>query len=293
MTGDKKTLQEKEGHQSSEWITDGSQVADSPEKILREINEMGSAHSQFALRRLLLRGLGAKANKDSENIIIPGCMTPYLNPLKLRSYFQLLRLLGVQYNLIEDEYCCGYGVAEIDMYPEKKEELLKLAKSSNQKNIDQAKTKGADKVFYFCYGCLGAAHKFFGSESDLSIGYALDILIGPMEKVGSLKALAPATVGYYQGCWRLPIERSPDLKPPFETWHSWLDKIEGIEVVDLPASICCDKNPEAVIRAAKKSGVDYIVTPCMGCWGRVYHVREGMKVMMLHELLLETLETKG
>jgi len=293
MTRERENSGNKEESQSSEWITAGSQVADSPERILREINELGSAHTQFALRRLLLRGLGARPNKEAKDVVIPGCMTPYLNPLKLRSYFQLLRLLGVRYNLIEDEYCCGYGAAEIDLYPEKRKELLELAKSSNQKNIDQVKTQGADKVFYFCYGCLGAAHKFFSKESDLSIGYALDILIEPMEKVGSLKALATARVGYYQGCWRLPLERSPEMKPPFDIWRSWLDRIEGIDVVDLPASICCDKNPEAVIRSAKKSGVDYIVTPCMGCWGRVYHVREGLKVLMLHELLLESLSNKG
>ena len=113
-----------------------------------------------------------------------------------------------------------------------------------------------------------------------------------MKKVSQLKTPA-AVVGYYRGCWRLPIERSPDLKLPFDTWHSWLDRIEGIKVVDLPTSICCDKNPEAVVRTAKANDVDYIVTPCMGCYGRVYHVREGMKVIMLHELLLESLMYKG
>jgi len=291
MTRERKNLEE-EGHQSSDWITGGSQVANFPEQIIREINEHGTSHSQFALRRILLRGLGAMANKEAENVVIPGCMTPFLNPLKLRSYFQLLRLLGVEYNLVEDEYCCAYGAASIDQYPGEMENLLPQVKNSIQKNIDQVRAQGAKKAFYFCYGCFGAAHKFFGTEADLTVGYGLDILIEPMKKVGQLKA-PPAVVGYYRGCWRLPIERSPDLNPPFNIWRSWLDRIEGIQVVDLPTNICCDKNPESIIRTAKAKGVGYIVTPCMGCWGRVYHVREGMRVIMLHELLLESLTYKG
>ena len=292
MTKERKNFEEKEGLQSSDWITGGTQFANSPERILREINEQGTAHSQFALRRILLRGLGAIANKEAEDVVIPGCMTPYLNPLKLRSYFQLLRLLGVEYNLVEDEYCCAYGATLIDQHLEEREDLLAQVKNCGQRNIDQVRAQGAKKVFYFCYGCFGAAHKFFGKEADLTVGYGLDILFEPMKKVSQLKAPA-AVVGYYRGCWRQPIERSPDLKLPFDTWHSWLDRIEGIKVVDLPTSICCDKNPEAVVRTAKANDVDYIVTPCMGCYGRVYHVREGMKVIMLHELLLESLMYKG
>lgn len=265
----------------------------STEEVLREIDEEGNPFPRDQLRRFVMKAAGIKGTRNAENLVILGCVHPFLDPHRVRAYFQLLYLLGLEYNVLDYEYCCG---APLLGYADQKnpESVYAQIEGLNRRNIDMAREAGAKNVYYFCRACVGKAQRFV-REGDPSLLFGLDILIEPLKKVSRLKA-KPAKVGYYRGCWRIVTRDKPDIKFPFKTYRSWLDRIEGITVVDLRNRCCMvNDNPRAVIEEAVAAGVDYIVTPCVGCMSILNGRVEGRPVMtkMLHELLLESLVYKG
>jgi Fe-S oxidoreductase len=244
-------------------------------------------------RAWLLKALGAKPAENADNVIMVGCCRLYEQPFVVAAYFRLLNELGIKYNLI-DEYCCT-GPLEIMTKPEDMDETLALMKSLNKKNIDNAKAVGASKMFYYCTGCMGTVQKLFEkTENGVTLGYSPDIFIEPLKKVKQLKA-KPARVGYFRGCGRRYLKKVSGLPNKFERleneYRSMVDRIEGIEIVDIPHNICCKDNVKAVAKSIAAANVDYTVTPCFGC--RLYIEDEGVKIIQLHELLLEAVTYQG
>ncbi len=265
-----------------------------PEKDLRQIDEQTMPFSQTMLRQGVLRSLGIIGNEESENVVLTGCVSPFYVPHTLRNYFRLLDKLGIDYKVLDEEHCCGaYSIYRVD--PDKVPGYLDRLKNPMRRNVVAAKAQGAKKLYYWCYSCMPQAQLLFG-EDDLPIHFGLDILIEPMKKA-KLKA-KPATVGYYSGCWRRLKEVNPKLELNLDIYRSWVDQIEGIEVVDIPSAICCTKSPEGVLRKARAANVDYMVSPCMGCSGRLNvecidkkDSTQPIGTKPLYEFLLESLVT--
>jgi len=266
----------------------------SPERELQQIGEHTMPYSHTQLRQGVLKGLGIWGHENSENVVLTGCVTPFYLGFTLPNYFQLLYLLGIDFKILDEEHCCG-AYATYRVSPDKRPEFLEQLKPMMQRNIDEAKAQGAKNIYYYCYSCLPQAQLFFDKD-DFPVRYGLDILIEPMKKA-KLKA-EPATVGYYRGCWRRLREINPDLKLSFDSYRSWVGSVEGIKVVDIEAdNICCTKNPEAIFRKAKAANVDYMVTPCNGCYGKL--TMESLNVggansvptKPLYEFLLESLQS--
>jgi hypothetical protein len=135
----------------------------------------------------------------------------------------------------------------------------------------------------------GALAQYADTEgTGMTMGYGLDILTEPLKKVKELKVAEPARIGYYRGCLGLKKEMNPDFSFDFDTYRSWVDRIEGLEVIDLPNNICCQatrKGRQNVKKLAEDNNLDYIVTPCLEC--RRNLDEEGQKVLLLGTLLLE------
>ncbi len=262
---------------------------DSPERDLRQIDEQTMPYSQTMLRQGILRALGIRGHKKSENVVLTGCVTPFYASFTLRSYFRLLDALGIDFKILDEEHCCGAN-AIYRVSPDEMAGFMGELKELMRRNVDEAKAQGAKKLYYWCYSCIPQAQLFF-NEDDFPIRYGLDILIEPMKKA-KLKA-EPATVGYYRGCWRRLREINPNLELSFDSYRSWVDRVEGIKVVDIPSATCCTQNPEAIFRKASAGNVDYMVTPCMGCSARLNAERNSIKTKPLYEFLLESLVNKG
>ena len=236
-----------------------------PENDLRQIDEQTMPYSQTMLRQGMLRSLGIRGHEESENVVLTGCVSPFYVPFTLRNYFRLLDALGIDYKVLDEEHCCGAN-SIYRVNPDEMAGFLGKLKAPMRRNVDAAKAQGAKKLYYWCYSCVSQAQLLF-NEDDFPIRYGLDILIEPMKKA-KLKA-KPAIVGYYSGCWRRLREINPKLELSLDSYRSWVDQVEGIEVVDIPSAICCTQNPEAIFRKARAANVDYMVTPCMGCSGRL------------------------
>jgi hypothetical protein len=251
-----------------------------------EIRDQGKAIGQTQSERAhVLFGIGAKRTSRAENIIFTGCGA--IRGMSL--YFKLLNILGIKYNLLPSEYCCGTMLLWT-ANSEEWDKNLGRAKSLEQRNFELAREQGAKHLYWYCNGCQPIAQFIDTKDSGVTIGNAFDILIEPLKKVKKLKA-KPAKVGYYRGCWSFKKAINPDFKLNWNTWRSWLDRIEGIEVVDIPFILCCHKNKEDVIKKIRDSDVDYLVTPCNNC----AHILsfKGVKINMLDSLLLEAVTYQG
>jgi hypothetical protein len=174
--------------------------------------------------------------------------------------------------------------------PEEWEETVARTKSLEQRNFDLAKEQGAKHVYWYCHTDQPMAQLVDTKDTGVTIGHGLDILIEPLKKVKKLKA-KPAKVGYFRGCWRIKYYFNPKLKLNFDIWRSWLDRIEGIEVVDIPHNICCSEDAQAIAKEIKDRGVDYTVTPCNAC--RSFVSAAGAKTITLPAFLLECLTYEG
>ena len=259
------------------------------DQMWEKLNQGDLPYSFQRSRGYMLRNLGAKPTFGAENMVVDGCANIFGSGSEgIGPYFHLLNALGIKYNLLPQRYCCGFFILA-RATPDERGEAVAKVKSLAERNIAEAKELGAKNVYQFCHLCTVMAQYADTKDTGMTQGYGLDILIEPMNNVKKLK-VKPAKVGYYRGCWGRKKALNPNFKLNFDIYRSWVDRIEGLEVMDLPNEICCFNNVQDVINIAKDNQLDYVVTPCINC--RMNLDNAGQKVIMLSTLLLEALTDK-
>jgi Fe-S oxidoreductase len=268
---------------------DGEGISPWPkDQMWEKLKEGDMPYSFQRSRGYVLKNIGAKPTFRSENMIVDGCSNAFSNPQSLGNYFQLLNELGIKYNLLPKRYCCGFFILT-RATPDEWDDAVSKVKSLAEKNIREAKELGAKNIYEYCHLCSVMAQYADLKGTGMTVGYGLDILIEPLKKVKKLK-VKPTRVGYYRGCWARKKALKPDFKLNFEIWRSWLDRIEGLEVMDFPNNICCFNDPQSIVKMLKDNNLDYIVTPCVNC--RLNLNNQGAKTVMLGDLLHEALNYK-
>jgi len=265
----------------------------SPEEVWESLEQGELPYSVRRTRAMNLQRIGAKPTRGAENVIVDGCANSgQSGNVALGPYLQLLDVLGIKYNLLPTRYCCGWtilGRATPDVW----DDAVFRVKSLAEKNVDGAKKLGAKNVYQFCHMCAALAQYADTRGTGMTVGFGLDILTEPLKKVKRLKVAKPARVGYYRGCLGLKKAMKPDFTFDFDTYRSWVDRIEGLEVMNLPNNICCQattKGREDVAKLARDNKLDYIVTPCLECRRNLDEA--GQKVLLLGTLLLEAVTGK-
>ena len=265
----------------------------SPEEVWESLEQGELPYSVRRTRAMNLKRIGAKPTKGAENVIVDGCANSgQSGNVALGPYLQLLDVLGIKYNLLPTRYCCGWtilGRATPDVW----DDAVFRVKSLAEKNIEGAKKLGAKNVYQFCHMCAALAQYADTIGTGMTVGFGLDILTEPLKRLKKLKVAKPARVGYYRGCLGLKKAMKPDFMFDFDTYRSWVDRIEGLEVMNLPNNICCQattKGREDVAKLARDNKLDYIVTPCLECRRNLDEA--GQKVLLLGTLLLEAVTGK-
>jgi hypothetical protein len=110
-----------------------------------------------------------------------------------------------------------------------------------------------------------------------------------------LKLDRPTGIAYFSGgqhrSWVYAPDRDWDLD--WATYRGWLDRVNGLKVVDIP-KYCCVIAPDAIFQNAEKYEMSTVVTPCMACYGRLQRrAPAGVRVKFLSDMLLEALPTGG
>ena len=260
----------------------------SSERVWENLDRGELPYSVHRTRAMNLQMLGAKPTRGAENVVVDGCANSGISgPVELGPYFQLLDVLGVAYNLLSTRYCCGWTILG-RATPEEWDDAVSKVKSLAERNIEEAKKLGAKHVYQFCHMCAALAQYADTRGTDMTVGYGLDLLTESLKKVKTLKVVEPARVGYYRGYLGFLKAMNPNFSFDFDTYRSWIDRIEGLEVMDLPNNICCQASPKGrreIVKIAKDNKLDYIVTPCLDCCSNLDSA--GQKVLLVSTLLLE------
>jgi len=251
------------------------------------IRKNGNHGTSPVLRRMVLRGAGIPRPKETaENLIVFGCYLPFITPLLLRDYLEVLDRLGMEYTYLENELCCGLPMI-VTTEGAEQEKAIEAGKEFMRMNRDMARQKGATTIAYFCTWCAHWAKSVFPDEASRHVYYP-DLIIEKLEE--QTLRVAPTVVGYYEGCHLGNRYYAPGVSLDWGRYRQLLDRIEGLRVVDLPSKICCRDYPERVVEAAEKNNLDTILCSCISCYVVVDAVAGGrVQVKYFPEVLLQSL----
>lgn len=228
-----------------------------------------------------------KPRETAENLVFWGCYLPFMMPQLLCNYIEILERLGVEYTYLEKEFCCGAPMMETTTGADL-EKSVEAGREFMLMNRELAEQKGVKAISYCCIVCTYVARKLFPNDTIRHLYYP-DLIIEKLEN----KALRVTTtvVGYYEGCHRTYHAFAPEVNLDLAGYRKLLDRIEGLEVVDLPHKICCVDYPERIVEEAERRHVDTILCLCPGCYLRAGAVAKGrVQMKYFPELLLELLE---
>lgn len=263
------------------------------EEYAQRISRETTPQSVDFLRKALLVNMGVRRRKPtSDNLIILSCLSMFGQAMQVRAYLWLLDMLGVDYTYLpEREYCCGWGLVE-GYKGEERAKGYEISKHFIGLNIEQARKVGAKRMFHFCVWCHTAAQCAFPDEkTDIPQRYHLDLVVEALEKNSVNLRLEPTRVAYYEGCHNRNERLAPGVHFDWPAYRKLLDRVEGLEVIDLPHRSCClvPSVSERLVVQAIEAGAKELITPCPACWTWLEKVgrKKGLPIKMNHELLLE------
>jgi len=233
------------------------------EKMIHNIREGGIAQGAEQARerfRMLTEDFGFRTAEKAEYALIASCFNPYLEPGDMKAFRNLLDHYKVNYTLLPKEYCCGdpfYLHAVNREHAGDLEHADELGREFFEKNLEQARTRGAGRILAYCAGCDMVFERFSASVPEEILWHPT--LLDRLFSGGRLKLEAD----FYPGChrYRQQINRSlPDLAAV----RGILSRIEGLELHEIGHDLCCMKPDElgAIIPAVEHRTV---ITPCSGC----------------------------
>ncbi|MBI2907654.1 MAG: (Fe-S)-binding protein [Chloroflexi bacterium] len=258
------------------------------EEKLDCISREGNLSTPEALLKRLLWALGIeKPREEADYLVLFGCYGPYRLPFMVQRYLSLLERLGVRYTYLTKEHCCGVPVLEAALEHGNEGQartVREACKNFMAANISAGRARGARNTVYLCTWCAHMGKKFFPEDGGQF--YCVDLLLEKLEKADL--EVAPTVVGYYEGCHLRNQHLTPGIELDWAAYREVLNRIKGLQVVDLNPKICCTVNPGKVVDQARKLGVKCIVSSCRACHMRLLEVgKEGMRMQFLPDLLFD------
>jgi Fe-S oxidoreductase len=242
----------------------------------------GAKQAQDRNRRLR-ETCGFRMGERAEYALIAGCFSPYLEPQDMTALRKLLDHFGVDYTLVPKEYCCGdlfYLHALGEAHEGDLEQADVLAREFLDRNLEQARELGADKIVAYCAGCDMAFNRVNDAVAEQIIWHPT--LLARLFQGGKLELQAH----YYSGCHghrRKLMGDTPDL----DSVLAALGRIEGLELHQLDSRLCCMK-PDQLEELASSVTLQTVIAPCSGCTlalRKALAKRGEYRVSMLSEVL--------
>ncbi len=210
--------------------------------------------------QVLLEELGFRMADQAEYALLAGCYNPFLEPGDMKAFRNLLDHFGINYSLLQKEYCCGcifYRQAIIDKIEEDIKDSDPLAGEFLEENLKQIRAVGARKILFYCVGCDMVYERFRDTVSEEVLWYPT--LFAQLFEGGTLELQAD----YYTGCHRFRRTLNSNL-PDLDSVLAILNRINGLELNHLNHKLCCNnpKQLEALTAGVKNRT---IITACTGC----------------------------
>ena len=233
------------------------------------------------------------SNPSSTLGYFPGCASPSivsrLFPDIARAFLSTLRASGVEYQTLDEGWCCGY----LQYSAGDRETAIALI----ERNLASIRQRGLRTIVTSCAGC----HHMFSSvyprlsdewrASDLKVVHSAQLLAGLLES-GDLQFMnrqgRSIRVSYHDPC---DLARKGGV---FEEPREVLRRIPGVELVEMEQrrenAFCCGAgsglkvvNPEMAldiakdrVRQAEETGAELLVSCCPACLWNLSHAAKSL-----------------
>ena len=165
--------------------------------------------------------------KNSDTLLFLGCMSSFRVKESASAPYEILKLAGYDFKILENEPCCGeyiYSAGDINK-----------TKKLFRENIDLFKRIGVKNLIVTCGGCLYAFDKVYREyfkDYDLTVKHIVDVIYD-LEKEGkiNLKSL-DKTITYHDPC---RLGRKYKNGPLFSEPRELLNKC-GLEIKEMSSS---------------------------------------------------------
>jgi len=248
-----------------------------------------------------------RVDRPARTAFFVGCTSSYVRQNMAIDTAETLELLGVDYTVLSDEWCCGHPYIAAG--------LLDKARQSLEHTIELYQRLGVERVVFNCPGCL----KTFKHDAPRLLGRRL-----PFEPLHILEEIArlaeegeirfrpvspKIVVTYHDSCtlgrW-LGIYEAP---------RQILRRIPGVSVREMRRNrnlaYCCGagglirfdypnistRAGEERLREAEETGADTLVTSCPACLMQFQQtrnkLRSPMRVVDITQLIWEQIDVPG
>ena len=266
-----------------------------PNNIMEGIQKLGNAVNGDPTKRWDWIP-GGFPKGESDTLLYVGCAACFLSPKAAISSYLLLRELGVDFMILQDEGCCGdyyYNTGRID-----------LAQEKFRENTERLKRSGIRKIITICADCYHTFNHLYPEllgQEDFEITHVAKLL--PDLLKGKTLNGAGGKVIYQDPCGLGRLEGIYD--EPREAL-----RLCNIKVSDMLQSgelaACCgaknisnfrDMSIEIAAKLLYQASSSPIVTSCAFClFGLNYAARKtgkDNKIQYLSEVILDSLRNPG
>lgn len=253
---------------------------------LAHVRTHGTHALPITLREQALHAIGVDMDKKGvDNAIHFGCYLPFRMAQQVRSYLTILDRLGIEYSVLEKEYCCGAPWLEHAVGDERQLGEAAAAEFMTA-NVSAARERGATKIVYLCQWCAAIGARYV-EDAEVRQLYYPDLVIDKLRQ--RRLRVAPAVIGYYEGCHARVNRIARGVTMDWTPYREILDSVEGLRVIDIDAP-CCRVSAEKVVAKASDLNLGTIVSPCPACHGRIGDAGRGQVRMEFYsDLLLSAL----
>ncbi len=169
------------GRSRSKLFERGLGPLDKHNKVIESILTKGNAVNGDPRKRL--DWLPEKfPQKKSDTLLYLGCLSSYFLKDVAASSYLVLRKLGFDFMLLEDERCCGIYLYESGR--------IDLAKEIFQKNVERFKSLGVREIVTPCNGCMQCFKHFYPEllgEIEFSVHHVVEVVYDSLK--GNLEVL--------------------------------------------------------------------------------------------------------
>ncbi len=265
-------------------------------KIIDQIFEKGNAVNGDPSKRL--EWLPEEfPRKESETLLYLGCLPSYLVKDAATSSYLVLKRLGIDFMILEDEGCCGTYVYEAGN--------VDLARELFQKNVDRFRGLGIKRLIVPCNGCLKCFKWFYPEvlgEFPFQISHMVEVIYEALRENRSLLQKVTRTLIYQDPCRLARGEKMTEEPRELLAWC-------GAEVRDTELSReqapCCgsgggirslyrDLSTEMASRLLKMAPGEIVVSPCPFCTFQLRSTSKakeiGKEVVYFSKIVLDSLK---
>lgn len=244
-----------------------------------------------------------KQDEDADLLYFVGCASAYQYPTIARSTFMILNKLEINYQVLNDEWCCGFPLIRTGQ--------IGLAKEVAEYNLEAIKALGANRVVFSCAECYRTFAKDYaerlGLETDFESLHISELLSKQFKKSEPVfKGKLEEKVAYHDPCH---LGRHMER---YQQSRDLLGSVPGLELVEMEenreSARCCGAGgevvrsgyPEVTLELAKKRieeaeacGAEIIASSCPICYGTfkdaVKNTGAKLKVKDVTEIISEVI----